>query len=77
MVSGNCLMSMISIFQKEGSEEVEFEKFLYDENGGDCLLDSGISIPTEIKEEEMDTTMFPMSFDGCLADFTRSEILSG
>ena len=29
----------ISVVQKEGSEEVDSEKFLYDENGGDCLLD--------------------------------------
>ena len=36
----------ISVVQKEGSEELESEKFLNDENGGDCLLDMGIFVPT-------------------------------
>lgn len=67
----------ISVVQKERSDEVESENFLYDENGGDYLLDMGISVPTEMKEEEIDATVFPMSVDGCLADFTRPELLSG
>lgn len=66
-----------SVIQKEESEEVESENFLYDENGGDYLLDMGISITTEMKEEEIEATVFPMSVDGCLADFTRPELLSG
>ena len=61
----------ISVVQKEGSEEVESANFLYDENGGDCLLDMGISVPTEIKEEDITATNFPMFIDCFLADFTR------
>lgn len=66
-----------SVVQKEESEEIESENFLYDENGGDYLLDMGISVTTEMKEEEIKATVFPMSVDGCLAEFTRPELLSG
>ena len=50
---------------------------MYDENGGDCLLDMGIFVPTKIKEEEIDAIAFPMYVDGCLDNFTRSELFSG
>ena len=40
-------------------------------------MDMGIYVPIEIKEEYIDATIFPMYVDGCLDDFTRSEILSG
>ena len=66
----------ISVVQKEGYKEVESKKFLYDENGAYCLFDMGISIHTEIEEEDIDTPIFPMFVDGCLDDFTRSELLN-
>ena len=31
---------------------------MYDENGADCLLDMGISIHTEIEEEDINTQFF-------------------
>eukprot|EP01018_Ginkgo_biloba_P037597 Gb_05130 [translate_table: standard] len=64
--------------QKKEAEEDESESFLYEDNGGGELWETEVAVATyEMKKEEIENTYFPMSVDGCLADFTRPELLHG